>query len=1011
MNQKETAYKKISELVTRFDEQFESYKNACYNETLTRRDFIDPFFKALGWDIDNEHGYAESYREVIHEDRVKVGKETKAPDYSFRLVGGKRLFFVEAKKPSVSIKDEVLPAYQVRRYGWSAKLAVSIITDFEEFAIYDCTRKPLPTDKASVARIKYITYHDYLKEFDFIWETFSQEYVLKGSFDKFILGNANKKGTATVDKEFLLSLDNWRTYLATSISWRNKQLNEDELNFVVQQTLDRIIFLRIAEDRNVEPYGNLKNAIKQGDYYQNLFSIFHEADEKYNSGLFDFKKDTYSRDINIDNKVIKNIITDLYYPVSPYEFSVLSVEILGSAYEQFLGKVIRITPAHHAVIEEKPEVRKAGGVYYTPQYVVEYIVENTVGKLIIGKTPAEVSKIKIVDPACGSGSFLIGAFQRLLDWHKDYYTGNGKVSKGGKGNPLTPEGNLTTAEKKRILLNNIYGVDIDVNAVEVTKLSLLLKCMEGETEASIATQFSLFHERVLPTLDNNIKDGNSLIDIDYYASQLDFGEEKKIKPFSWQKGFPEVFKQGGFDVVIGNPPYVRSKLLEVTQRDYFFKKYKSAKGTFDLYTIFIEQGFNLIKENGSVAFINPNKYFYSDYGVELRKVIAKNYSIESIFDFNEYQVFEGITTYTSINIFSKKKTDSSFQYCNIIDKKITKIEVEDFLLRNIQNDKIFITKVESVNLNALNWVFKSKDDSNFINRIKNDSIPLIDLCYKIYQGFVLTPTEVFPVSVEMEFETYNNIKPIKQDEKIYEIEKELLIPILKSSSIFRYHFKIKNYYSVFPYKYINDKTVILIPEKVLKEDFPKGFEYLKAKSNFLKKREKGRWANSPNWYEYSRKQNFECQKMKKILVPGLATNARYSLADENIFIDQGSYGIILNGKNKQYEKFILGVLNSHLLDFILKSSSGTLSGGYYSYQTKYLSDLPIKIPEEKAILDNIVKMVENLNDVYKELSEEKLQTKITQLEGKIDYCEQRINEIVYQLYDLTEEEIKIVEAT
>lgn len=199
---KEAAFQKISELVERFGEQFDSYKNVNYNETLTRRDFIDPFFKALGWDIDNEQGHAEAYREVIHEDRVKIGKATKAPDYSFRLSGGKRLFFVEAKKPSVVIKDDIIPAYQVRRYGWNAKLAVSIITDFEEFAIYDCTRRPNPTDKASVARIKYLTFREYLKEFDFIWDTFSKERVLKGSFDKFVQGNANKEGQQRLIKSF-----------------------------------------------------------------------------------------------------------------------------------------------------------------------------------------------------------------------------------------------------------------------------------------------------------------------------------------------------------------------------------------------------------------------------------------------------------------------------------------------------------------------------------------------------------------------------------------------------------------------------------------------------------------------------------------------------------------------------------------------------------------------------------------------------------------------------------------
>jgi len=739
MINKESAYKKISELVERFDGQFDSYKKADYNETLTCRDFIDPFFKALGWDIDNEEGYAEAYREVIHEDKVKVGGATKAPDYSFRLVGGKRLFFVEAKKPSVDVKDDIPPAYQIRRYGWSAKLSISIITDFEEFAIYDCTKKPISTDKASVARIEYITYKDYLKKFDFIWDTFSKECVLKGSFDKFIQGTTNKKGTATVDKEFLQSLDSWRTYLATSISWNNKDLDEDEINFVVQQIIDRIIFLRIAEDRGVEIYGNLKNALKQGDFYQNLFGIFREADEKYNSGIFDFKKDRISEHLKIENKIIKTIISELYYPECPYEFSVLSVEILGSAYEQFLGKVIRITPAHHAKIEEKPEVRKAGGVYYTPQYVVEYIVKNTVGKLIDGKTPKEISNIKIVDPACGSGSFLLGAYQYLLDWHREYYHARnaelvsasakkGEIPKRVRNDgSLTPEGNLTTAEKKRILLNNIFGVDIDVNAVEVTKLSLLLKCMEGETEASINHQLKLFHERVLPDLDNNIKSGNSLIDEDFYAGEL-FEQEKKIKPFNWQKAFPEVFKdraedtnikeelkiiaqqakthakkafeysaelaeklellnepqpnyqrkiKGGFNVVIGNPPYVQPNLLDTESQKYLFDKYSANT---DLYSIFIERSLKILKENYPLGFIIPSLFIKGVRYEKLRDVINNNCLNIEIKEYGD-GVFENVKMPTCVITLIKgksKKTKNFFINKNeTIFKKIKTIKLEE----------------------------------------------------------------------------------------------------------------------------------------------------------------------------------------------------------------------------------------------------------------------------------------------------------------------------------------------
>ncbi|MDX2129814.1 MAG: hypothetical protein SFU91_12345, partial [Chloroherpetonaceae bacterium] len=383
---KDTAKALISELVTRFDEQYESYKRGEYNETQTRRDFIDPFFEALGWDVSNKGGYAEAYREVIHEDKVIVAGAKKAPDYSFRLSGGKRLFFVEAKKPSVHVKEAIDPAYQVRRYGWSAKLPISVITDFEEFAVYDCTIKPNATDKAATARIEYLTYKNYLEKFDFLWDVFSKERVLKGSFDQFIKGNKHKKGTATVDKDFLASLDTWRTALAIDISKHNKMLNEDEINFAVQQTLDRIIFLRIAEDRGIEEYERLKTALKAKTHYEGLYRLFLEADAKYNSGLFDFKKDKLSKNLIIENKTLEGILEALYYPKCPYEFSVISVEILGSAYEQFLGKVIRITQGHKAKVEEKPEVRKAGGVYYTPEYIVEYIVEHTLGKLLEGKT-------------------------------------------------------------------------------------------------------------------------------------------------------------------------------------------------------------------------------------------------------------------------------------------------------------------------------------------------------------------------------------------------------------------------------------------------------------------------------------------------------------------------------------------------------------------------------------------------------------------------------------------------
>src|SRR5450759_1459467 len=422
------APQEIIDLVDRFESNSEAYQSGKYNEMQLRREFIDPFFKALGWDVENTSGYAEAYKDVIHEDAIKIGSANKAPDYSFRI-GGTRKFFVEAKKPSVNIAEEIGPAYQLRRYAWSAKLSLSILTDFEEFAVYDCRVKPDKSYKSTPARIIYLIYRDYLTHWEEITAIFSKEAVMTGSFDKYADTTRTKKGTAGVDAAFLSEIDTWRQSLAQNIALRNPKLSQRELNFAVGKTIDRIIFLRICEDRGIEPYGQLMALQNGTNIYQRLIHIYYNADDKYNSGLFHFKQekerfeppDDLTLSLSIDDKILKEIFKSLYYPESPYEFSVLPADILGQVYEQFLGKVIHLTEGHRAKVEDKPEVKKAGGVYYTPTYIVDYIVKNTVGKLLEGKKPGprgSASNIRILDPACGSGSFLICASHCLRDWHR-----------------------------------------------------------------------------------------------------------------------------------------------------------------------------------------------------------------------------------------------------------------------------------------------------------------------------------------------------------------------------------------------------------------------------------------------------------------------------------------------------------------------------------------------------------------------------------------------------------------
>ncbi len=429
----------IRQLVERFEANLDSYRGGSYNETLLRRDFLDPLFKALGWDIDNAQGYAEAFREVVHEDAIKVGGSTKAPDYSFRI-GGRRIFFLEAKKPSVVIKDDPGPAYQLRRYAWSANLPLSILSDFEEFAVYDCRIKPAPGDKPAKGRLLYLTFRDYLDRWDEIAGIFSREAVLKGSFDRYASSAKGKRGTTGVDGDFLAQIEGWRETLAKNIALRNPGIEVRDLNFAVQATIDRIVFLRICEDRGIEPLNRLQGLTNGAGIYARLAHVFREADDRYNSGLFHFKAergragspDEFTLGLKVDDKVLKALILGLYYPESPYEFSVLPADILGQVYERFLGSVIRLTAGGQAKIEEKPEVKKAGGVYYTPTYIVDYIVRQTVGRLCENKAPKDVAKLSILDPACGSGSFLIGAYQYLLDWHLAWYAAN-EPEKHAKG--------------------------------------------------------------------------------------------------------------------------------------------------------------------------------------------------------------------------------------------------------------------------------------------------------------------------------------------------------------------------------------------------------------------------------------------------------------------------------------------------------------------------------------------------------------------------------------------------
>ncbi len=948
---------RIKILTETFDNNLESYKKGIYNETQVRREFIDPFFEELGWDVANKQGYAETYKDVIHEDAIKVGGVTKAPDYCFRI-GGARKFFLEAKKPSINIQEDIHPAYQLRRYGWSAKLPLSILTDFEELAVYDCRVKPTKTDKVSHSRILYLKYTDYVSRWEEIASIFSRDAILRGSFDKYVESKKGKKGTTAVDTAFLHEIENWRGLLARNIALRNPALSQRELNFAVQQTIDRIVFLRICEDRGMEPYGGLMVLQNGENVYKSLFYLFNKADEKYNSGLFHFKKekgrenyDNLTPYVQIDDKPLKEIFKNLYYPESPYEFSVLSAAILGQVYEHFLGKVIRLTAGHQAKIEEKPEVRKAGGVYYTPVYIVDYIVKNTVGKLVEGKKPGPkggVSHLKILDSACGSGSFLIGSYQFLLDWHRDEYINDGPEN-WSKGTPprvyqsQKGEWRLTTDERKRILLNNIYGVDIDHQAVEVTKLSLLLKVLEGEDEQSIGKQMRLFQERVLPDLSNNIKCGNSLIGPDFYEHQqmsiFDEEEVYRVNAFDWNAEFAEIMKDGGFDAVIGNPPYVN--VSSKTEQDYYSRLYQHQNYQKDLYLLFLERYKYILKEHGCLGVIVSNTWLQSVLLTNIRKHLATNYQWRRILYLPD-KVFKAVVD-THVLIFDKDERGSA-------------------------SDELTVDVWREGNLSELNRLKKSEIPHNgepvniimsskglkLIKRLVEKSEPIGSIC-KVFNG-------VKP------FEKGKGIPP--QDEKVMEekpfvktrnVEGESWSPLLRGSLIQRYlNLWNHNYW----------------------------IQY-------------GEWLAAPRKLEI-----FEAPL--KIVVRQTGDSIIATLV-EGGFIMRDNLHIILPENDKFDLRYILGLLNSRLTDFYYSFLNPEKGEALAQVKKKHVEQLliPEVTPDRQSPL---VDLVDQMLELNKKLAESKIPQTTEMLRRQIEAIDKQTDDLVYKLYNLTEEEIKIVES-
>jgi type I restriction-modification system DNA methylase subunit len=1014
---RETAKAKVLELVTKFVANSATYTSSAsgYNETQARTDFITPFLEAFGWNVRNGANLPEDQRDVIEEATVEVGEEklNKKPDYELRVARQRKLF-VEAKKPATHIGTDKDAVFQTRRYGFSASMPIAVLTNFAHLAIYDCIPTPSNADDAVICRLKFIPFSEYEARFDEIYDLLSREYVHSGAFDKRFKVKPEYRGTNQFDELFLKQIRSWRLRLAEDIVANNDKITGSFLTFASQRFLTRLVFLRICEDRDIEKYETLRKLTGKGAY-EALKAHLKTADQTYNSGLFKSVEDQ-SLGLTISDEVLGEIITELYYPKSAYTFAVIEPGILGEIYELLLGEALEIRPKKKVEVVLKPEVKASGGVCATPQYIVEDIVKKTIRAQIDGKPLAKLTTYTTADIACGSGIFLLVAYQAFLDCYRDWYIKDGAAKHLGPRLFEAGMGRLelTLEERRKILTQHIYGVDIDEQAVEVARFSLLLKLIERETADSIKAYVVSHKLPSLPSLNDNIQHGNSLVTSktlkDVYPKTA-AALVPKVVPFDWEDAFPFIKNRGGFSSIVGNPPYIRIQNMvsyspeEVEiYRDNKFGYSTANTDNFDKYELFTERAVNLLEPGGVLGFIIPNKFFTIKSGANLRKFLAKGHHVSEIVHFGAQQVFGSkASNYTCIIIGLKSPS------ANVSVERVTNLG----LWRYGHHGEMSTFK--SAELGELPWRFASDEVNKVFELMRANNPTKLGSAAEIFVGAQTSADKIYVIDPTSESKTHVTFTDVAGDER--RIERAILYPFLHDAQIIPFGTPKANKYIIWPYRKVNGKMAVL-SESELQANYPLAWDYLRSFAAKLKQRSiLGGSPKDRKWYQFGRAQSLDKFDSEKIIATVLSREPKYGYENQNVIVSGGGngpyYAIRPRPGASHSIFFILAILCHPLSEAIIRTKTSVFEGGYYSHGKQFLEELPVPninfaslegVKEHAAVVEEVKKLIVLTDSTKIAMTPATYAVAAKQIEMTRDKVEARLNKI----YGLTQAGLDVI---